>query len=258
MLFRLLLGALPFLKVASGNSTIPLYPQFRYVPFIEIEQPNANLTRTILGYDEATWDLPGTAEIETLDFCSILEIQQNVAFSLGFDGGWQWDCYINHYDFYDWEELEPEGVQEYFITLGWTAKSWEGKADAPESDEKFWSELNETEKVAVEQICYFEEIWDMNEAIPDWPMYSDAPSLAPSLRGTSIQPSTMAPSSGESASSASEEPSTLPTFAPTSGPSKQPSTMAPSSEESAGESSSSASEEPSTMPTSAPTSYCEL
>ena len=70
MLSHLLLGVLPFLKVASEDSTVPLYPHFRYAPFfVEIEQPKANLTRDIvLRYDEATWDLPAKTEIETLYF----------------------------------------------------------------------------------------------------------------------------------------------------------------------------------------------
>lgn len=48
----------------------------------------------------------------------------------------QWDCYINHYSDYDWDELINATVVEYFITLGWNQESWETKDPdlAPKSE----------------------------------------------------------------------------------------------------------------------------
>ena len=75
----------------------------------------------------------------------------------------RWDCYINHYNFYDWDELVDDGVQEFFETLGWNNNSWIGNEDPPASDGKLWMDLSFEEKSAAEEVCFFKATWNSQE-----------------------------------------------------------------------------------------------
>lgn len=73
----------------------------------------------------------------------------------------EWDCAANNYEGYDWDELADEGVQVYYKALGWTKESWEGdKASWPETEGKWWDELNQSQRLAARQICYTQVNWD--------------------------------------------------------------------------------------------------
>jgi hypothetical protein len=198
---RFFVGVLLLLKSGvDANYSIP-YPDFRYVAYDELEAPTQMLAIFIDNYTYETWDLPGTAEVEKLDFCSIGVEQQEAAISMGLVDGWQWDCYINHFGNYGWLDLQTDDVEGPFSDLGWTQDSWDGNAAYPASEYLYWDELAPEEQEAAKQICYFKEIWDMEKAIPDWPLHTMnpttsrtvVPSMTPSLRGATNEP-TMVPS----------------------------------------------------------------
>jgi len=120
------------------------YPGLRYTVWDDLT-PEAMEAAVHLGYGEDDWNLPGTAKIESLSYESI-----GLQGFFGFDGQSQqnaiqdiclteltWDCYLNHYEDYSWDELAAEEVQVYFQTLGWTQASWESDDESgyPESED---------------------------------------------------------------------------------------------------------------------------
>ena len=145
--------------VKASNETIP-FPYHRYVAFDLLNESKQAIANSSLEYVNTTWNMPGTASIEDLDYFSISDAQKRAVLSLGFVGEDDWDCYINHYDYYDWDELLDDGVQIFYLMLGWTEKSWEGKESSPPSEEKDWDELASCEQIAADELCFFEEIWD--------------------------------------------------------------------------------------------------
>jgi hypothetical protein len=220
------------LSLRSGvdaNSSIP-YPDFRYVAYHELEASTQKLAIFIENYNDETWDLPGTAVVEELDFCSIDVAQQESAISMGLVDGWQWDCYINHFANYGWLDLQTDDVQKPYSDLGWTEDSWDGIASYPASEDLSWDEMSSEEQEAAKQMCYFKEIWDMDLKIPNWPPHTmnptsstAVPSMTPSLRGPTNEPS-MVPSDEPSSLVNSGEPSMVPSDVSSMLPSDTPST----------------------------------
>lgn len=150
------------------------YPSFRYVPWEELDESLVAAAEA-LEYTEETWNTPGQAEIESLSYETITldspDIRQQALDTIGYDNEEQWDCYINHYDDYDWEELEEEEVQQYYAALGWTEESWLGDEDPPESEDMDWAELNDDQQAAASELCYFEQNWD-GLSLDEWPSSS--------------------------------------------------------------------------------------
>jgi hypothetical protein len=161
-------------------------PEFRYVEWNDLSQAKQAVAGTGLGYAVATWNNPGTAEVEELSWTSLTVANQAAAVTLGFNEE-VWDCFINHYDDFFWEDLATEEVQQYYVTLGWTEDSWNGDADAPESDAFFYNELTAEEKAAANELCYDENLWN-EETLPfkSSPLTSpptSAPTRAPTSSG---------------------------------------------------------------------------
>jgi hypothetical protein len=134
-------------------------PEFRYVAFDDIGAAKRYEADTGLGYTEDTWNLPGTADVEKLSFGSLTADNQAAAVALGFSEV-VWDCYVNHYDDYSWDELATEGVQQYYITLGWTDDAWTTDSSTPASDEEFFGDLTSDQTAAAEELCYNELLWN--------------------------------------------------------------------------------------------------
>lgn len=133
------------------------YPEFRYVPWDEVEPKEA---AKVLRYREETWNLPGTARVESRKFSRLNVNQTAAAERLGFTE-LSWDCYQLHFfSGYTWRELEESGYQIYWEIMGWNRTMWEGDADAPESFYTSWNSLNETHREAARAVCYFRETWD--------------------------------------------------------------------------------------------------
>ena len=132
----------------------------RYQPFAALSANIQGVLQTDLGYTEATWNVPGTNNLESNAFDSLPAPQQTaITDTLQWTDD-QWDCHINHFDDYNWVELNQAGVQQYWVALGWSQTSWEGIAPAPASEEKEWGALTASEKTAAEMLCYFEELWN--------------------------------------------------------------------------------------------------
>jgi hypothetical protein len=228
-------GLLAGIYGVLGNDDVP-YPNFRYVAFSDLHDGVTQLLTTkVLGYKQGTWNNPYTADVEFIDFGSLEQAQQDVAIALGFIDWLQWDCYVNHFSWYEWDELEEDGFQEYMAILGWTEASWNGDAEYPESEDMDFDELSETQREAAMQLCYFKEVWEMELSIPDWPArtiiepsgttrHSPMPSFRPSLR-PNREPSPDMPYEDEHSLIPSDVPSLIPSDVPSLIPSNAPSTM---------------------------------
>lgn len=102
---------------------------------------------------------------------------------LGISNAQTWDCWINHYSAFWWQDLEDLGVSQYYTILGWDSNSWDNEVSTPNSDNKYFDDLSSVEQAAAEQICYNRELWD-GIPLPDWES-SLAPSSSPNRLPTS-------------------------------------------------------------------------
>ncbi|CAJ1936017.1 unnamed protein product [Cylindrotheca closterium] len=120
----------------------------------------------VFGYTETTWDMPGTNPIEHLSFLDIHD-QELLAY-MGMSS-FQYDCWINHYQSYSWNELECYGLAAEYTTLGWDADSW-GSIHSTKwtlKEEKEWGDLTPAEQDAARSLCYFPELWN-GTPLGDW------------------------------------------------------------------------------------------
>lgn len=115
----------------------------------------------ILRYDENTWDNPMTNPIEMRSFDKLTTSMKIALEELSISPP-QWDCHVNHYYGYTWDELLNARVQIYFVMLGWTKESWDyGNVTKPDVEVMTWDELSHRQKVIASEICYFNrETWD--------------------------------------------------------------------------------------------------
>ena len=60
----------------------------------------------------------------------------------------------NHYEGYDWDELEAVGVAPYFEALGWNQLSWFSIIDPPRTDFLSFDQLTFDEQDACIQLCF--------------------------------------------------------------------------------------------------------
>jgi hypothetical protein len=109
------------------------------------------------------WNNPGTAVIEAYSYQSIEESEDSMKIgyvqSIGFTAP-VWNCYVNHYRGFSWMETEGMGVQQHLRALGWTEDMWTSNQDQPSVYGKSWSKLDNEEKDAATEICWFQQLWD--------------------------------------------------------------------------------------------------
>lgn len=179
----------------------------------------------VISDDMETWNVPGTGRIEKESFDKIIRDSKKknttVAQTL-LIMGWtpdMYDCYINHYTSYSWEDLEEKtGTVQYWADLGWNSTTWGGRGpdrSLPPTANMAWNELSEQEKQAAINLCYFEELWDMTP-LDQW---------APANEYYNMTNATFVPTMGDTfETTASEEQisalslTTNPTFNPTTAP----------------------------------------
>lgn len=138
----------------------PLLPEYRFIPWQSLPESIKTQAENGLGYDEETWNYPGSNEaVESLSFSSLDDLKQDAAEAIGFLDEDTWDCWVNHFNDYDWFELGESDLSECFEVLGWTEESWESD-DAPASETKDWSELTIEEQEGATCLCFFEDTWD--------------------------------------------------------------------------------------------------
>lgn len=133
-------------------------PEIRYQPWSALTASQQAFA-TAAGWDETTWNNIGTADHESTSWEDLTLSQQHGLTSLGFYED-QYDCYIHHYEDYDWAELVQYNVSEHLETLGWTQAMWEGGTETPASDDKDWSQLTVEEQAAAEELCYDQDLWN--------------------------------------------------------------------------------------------------
>ena len=162
----------------SGNG-IPSYPEFRYKLWNDLDADVRQIYSSNLGYDEGSWNEPGSFWLEHQTFWYIQtqlpsRIIDTVTLEMGFTEV-TWDCWINHYSDYRWFELDDiptsstRSVLDELQTLGWTKWSWRSdhQSDWPDSEFKDWIELTTEERISAEHLCYTKELWD-DIPLPQW------------------------------------------------------------------------------------------
>jgi len=165
---------------------LPLYPLDRFQAWSKLSGGQQKILSDVLGYDEELWNLPGLNELEYLAFFTILNmsdfgefvaVEKVVAADTQIDVIMDvmnvtdddvWDCHINHYQDYYWEELVNVSVAVHFETLGWNEDAFEEGGPAPASEDQYWYELTQAEKDAAEALCYFPDLWAGDVEITDW------------------------------------------------------------------------------------------
>ena len=177
-----------------------------------------------LGYTPQIWNRPGLYQLESWAFYELHEDEQSGAEGLGINEA-MWDCHINHYHGYWWQDLQALNLDQYFIALGWNATMWDEGDSTPDTNDMYWDELIQEQQAAATQVCFTQDLWD-EIPLPEWTTASsitltptEEPSKSPSVPDTSLpteQPS-LPPSSLSPTSPSS----------PTLQPSLQPSSSSP-------------------------------
>jgi len=111
-----------------------------------------------LGYNKNSWNNPGTNDIEAWSYHDLYEDEITGVKGLGIDS--VWDCQINHYRGYWWEDIEYFGYARYFELLGWDADSWDDYDLTPETEGMYWDDLTKEQQAAATQLCYHRDLWD--------------------------------------------------------------------------------------------------
>jgi hypothetical protein len=169
------------------------YPNFRYLQYRFLDPEDVPLVDAF-GYTQSSWDFPASDTIELIAF-NALGNGKSDAVQLGFTED-VWDCYINHYRFFDWSELEGLGVHDYLVAIGWTEDNWRtSENEEPAIFNLDWGGLTEDQRSNATEVCYFEEIWN-KEALKFWttgpptepptpaPTASFSPTMAPTNKPT--------------------------------------------------------------------------
>ena len=137
------------------------YPWYRFRLFTQLDLSTVNVVQNGLGYNETTWNTPGThAAIEGKRFANLMVIDKSLVRSLGFNQ-LNYDCYMNHYKDYTWEELVDIGVAIYYEQLGYDVLTFHGNGELPATANKSWSQLSLQEQLAAHELCYVEGSWDV-------------------------------------------------------------------------------------------------
>lgn len=143
-----------------------------------------------LGYSSSTWNYEPDEytwnPLEEISYDSdyFNRDELNEIHKLGYDED-QWDCCINHYRDYDWEELAywnyTEQIEAY-EALGWTNETFSSSdaMDWPESELLIWENLtNHQQEMASSKLCYIPETWDELIPLYDWPVDFNIPDAWP-------------------------------------------------------------------------------
>ena len=119
------------------------------------------------GWDQESWNVPDKAGMEYTPFAKLEDEQRQALLSMGFYKE-QYDCYINHYYGYSWDELTQYGLAEYYLAFGWTESNYMlDDPVQPDAWDSSWDSLTDDQKEAADQLCWFKEIWQ-EMTIEDW------------------------------------------------------------------------------------------
>lgn len=145
-------------------------PVVRFTEWSMLDESIRQQVTDAFGYDEVSWNYPGTSLVEQeIQFDNLNKAQQTVANVMDVGVKELWDCWQHHYWDYNWQEL-PNITKEGFELLGWTEDKWTYADPVPAPTEnKKWKELTEEERHGAWKICFFQETWDGEGSL--WQQY---------------------------------------------------------------------------------------
>ena len=144
-------------------------PCVRSTPWDSLSNNHQAAAQT-LGYQAESWDMRdfGKARVESRRWTSLSPERQEAAQTLGYAAS-TWDCCINHYEAYEYEELQLQVPLAHaaIVSLGYSKPYWNGpewRYDPPRVEAKTWctdvtSEeedvcVNPAEIDALRTLCY--------------------------------------------------------------------------------------------------------
>ena len=145
-------------------------PCVRATPWDLLSNNDKKAART-LGYEAETWDMLdfASARVESRRWTSLSAEKQDAAQSLGYADAATWDCCINHYEAFEYDELQLNVPEAYaaIVTLGYSKQHWNGpewRYDPPLVGAKTWCDnvtsdeedicVNTAEIDALRTLCY--------------------------------------------------------------------------------------------------------
>lgn len=168
----------------KGILSTSFCPSIRYRPWGDLGWLTQFLG-SLLGYTPRTWNFDPTLrmwnplEDSAWDSEDVQEVRSYIML-LGYEET-SWDCCINHYEDYDWDEFLTWELMEQLAalqTLGWTEDSWESTDASSWSDvdSKNWEELTDFQReMAASKLCYTKETWNEDPPLDQWPGGFDIP-----------------------------------------------------------------------------------
>ena len=134
-------------------------PANRLVEWNDLNETDKMQLEGFLGYDNFTWNILRLDETEQKGWFELVYYEKDVAASvLGLDEK-SWDCWINHYDSYSWNDLVKRGLDTYWRGLGYTEESWNEEIEDPQKGNT-WDELTEEEKTHATELCFDRDTWN--------------------------------------------------------------------------------------------------
>lgn len=135
-------------------------PKTRFTDWSKLSAANSAIAQNGLNYIKYSWNVIGKNDIESWAYSDLYAAEAAAVDSLGISKD-QWDCWINHYRGFWWDDLQIMGITTHLEVLGWTESMWDSNgAMLPESEDLYWVELTVEQQEAAKHICYIEELWD--------------------------------------------------------------------------------------------------
>jgi len=161
---------LPASTQSCGGETTPFEeaPCKRFAPWSTLSKHEKKIAKKTLNYKKSKWNC-GSSKLEKKPWFDMNKTKRNALtqkFGFAEDGG-QWDCWMNHYTSYKWEDMEEEGVACYWEALGWTKHMWDNGKKGPRSMHKDWDELSRSERAAAQVLCYTQSTWEEDKCLGD-------------------------------------------------------------------------------------------
>jgi hypothetical protein len=141
------------------------YPYFRYRVWVNLSPTERDFAIAV-GWTEETWNSPFQSDIESIAFADLGDGERAALLAMGFSEE-SYDCYVDHYYGYTWEELVQFEIAPYFEEFGWTESLYDADSQPVAWAAGVWSALNDVEKNAADQLCWFQEIWE-STPLGDW------------------------------------------------------------------------------------------
>eukprot|EP00594_Rhizosolenia_setigera_P007094 CAMPEP_0178952928 /NCGR_PEP_ID=MMETSP0789-20121207/8129_1 /TAXON_ID=3005 /ORGANISM="Rhizosolenia setigera, Strain CCMP 1694" /LENGTH=214 /DNA_ID=CAMNT_0020634117 /DNA_START=652 /DNA_END=1296 /DNA_ORIENTATION=+ len=139
----------------------------RYTNLLSLERTDRRLAIHKMDYDLPSWNWLTDNPIEKRSFDDPLtsNATREALIEFGYTED-MFDCCLNHYSHYDWDEfLVDDGLEQIAALemLGWTRET-HGSNNAsvwPDTEFMTWDELNATQRdMAERKLCYTNETWN--------------------------------------------------------------------------------------------------